>query len=87
LVRLFLYLHQSVAAPNEALKASGASANEVEHLIAMNDNTTAELDQADEEILTFTVSDDALEAATGAEKAMASASTISFGSYPYHCCE
>jgi hypothetical protein len=36
----------------------------------MNDssNTTAELDQADEEILAYTVSDEALEAAAGTER-------------------
>jgi hypothetical protein len=36
---------------------------------AMNDssNTAAGLDQADEDVLTYTVSDEALEAATGTE--------------------
>jgi hypothetical protein len=45
------------------------AANKVEQSIAMNDssNTTAGLDQADEEILTYTVSDEALEAVAGTE--------------------
>ena len=35
----------------------------------MNDtNTASDLDQADDEILTYTVSDEALEAAAGTEK-------------------
>jgi hypothetical protein len=39
----------------------------------MNDssNTTTDLDQADEEILTYTVSDEALEAAAGTERGAA----------------
>jgi hypothetical protein len=45
----------------------------------MNDtsNTAAQLDQADEEILTYTVSDDALEAAAGTEAAAQSFSVRS----------
>jgi hypothetical protein len=50
--------------------AAAAAANEVEQSIAMNDtsNTAAGLDQADEEILTYTASDEALEAAAGIER-------------------
>jgi hypothetical protein len=59
----------------------------VEQLIAMNDssNTTAWLDQADEEILTYTVTDEALEAAADTD----SEGTLSF-TMNYHygtpCC-
>jgi hypothetical protein len=50
-----------------------SAANDVEQSISMNDssNTTAELDQADAEILTYTVSDEALEAAGGTAPAKA----------------
>jgi len=48
------------------------------------DKQTAELDQADEEILTYTVSDEALEAAAGTERA--GASFASFGGWPPRCC-
>jgi hypothetical protein len=52
------------------LLTRGLGRHEVEQSIAMNDssNTTAALDQADEEILTYTVSDEALEAAAGTER-------------------
>jgi len=34
----------------------------------MDDDTTTDIDQADEDILTYTVSDEALEAASGSER-------------------
>jgi hypothetical protein len=42
----------------------------VEQSVAMNDsnNTAAGLNQADEDIITYTVSDEALEAAAGTER-------------------
>jgi hypothetical protein len=46
--------------------------------------TTAALDQADDEILTYTVSDEALEAAAGTERAANSYAPLF--SYVPHCC-
>ena len=43
--------------------------------------TTIDVDQADEEILTYTVSDEALEAAAGTERA-----GPTFGYYGTQCC-
>jgi hypothetical protein len=58
--------------PSPGWSSLGPRSNHIaEQSIAMNDssNTTAGLDQADEEILTYTVSDDALEAVAGIEGA------------------
>ena len=54
----------------------------------MNDssNTTAGLDQADEEILTDTVSDEALEAAAGTERAANTDFPSSRLGPPHPCC-
>jgi hypothetical protein len=52
-----------------------------ERINAMNDDTAA-LDQADEEILTYTVSDEALEATAGTERG---ANTITAGTF-LNCC-
>ena len=48
-------------------------------------NPPDSLDQADEEILTHTMSDEALEAAAGA-KGMGVATFEEQGTYPYYCC-
>jgi hypothetical protein len=49
----------------------------------MNDTTT-DLDQADEEILTSTVSDEALEAAAGTERGGLLSNVVSHGWF--YCC-
>ena len=50
----------------------------------MNDETT-NLDQADEEILTYTVSDEALEAAAGTERGV-NTQVWCTGSFSPECC-
>jgi hypothetical protein len=52
------------------------------------DKQTAELDQADEEILTYTVSDEELEAAAGTEGAGAGATlgSVSLNPKAQFCC-
>jgi hypothetical protein len=61
------------------------AANDVEQSIAMNDfsNSIAGLDQTDEDILTHTVSDEALEAAAGTEGGPISHYSVPPG---LHCC-
>ena len=53
----------------------------------MNDQTTTDLDQADEDILTDTVSDEALEAAAaGTEGGMNNTKQAWSVRHPGHCC-
>ena len=51
-----------------------------ERINAMNDTTT-DLDQTDEDILTYTVSDEALEAAAGTERGALTSNSLQ----PEHC--
>jgi hypothetical protein len=53
----------------------------------MNDDNT-DLDQADEEILTYTVSDEALEAAAGTERGVSTPHcyTVVSTVVPHYCC-
>jgi hypothetical protein len=50
------------------------------------DKQTAELDQADEEIITYTVSDEELEAAAGTEGAGATLGSVSLNPKAQFCC-
>jgi hypothetical protein len=48
----------------------------------MNNDNTSDLDQTDEEVLTYTVSDEALEAAGGMEGSTTNTKQMSM----FHCC-
>ena len=52
----------------------------------MGDTTSFTLDQADEEILTYTVSDETLEATAGTERAAVSTNPVSAIAMPVPCC-
>jgi hypothetical protein len=54
----------------------------------MNDasNTTATLDQADEDILTYTVCDEAIEAAEREKDRPVATLVGTWQGYPYFCC-
>jgi hypothetical protein len=56
-----------------------------ERIEAMNE-TTIDLDQADEDILTYDVSDEALEAAAGTEGGSPPATTYNYTLPAYICC-